>query len=266
MVFNRLFKKSSEYERSAMKCLSAYFDAHTFVKNNKFRKYLLISGLAFLILFSFSINALINGVNYVEAPITNWLLPYLQKIFTFTVEELTQGVTAIFWLLKKAISANKDAIFSSFFLIIGTPFFSYISSKTEEIETGKKYPFSIRIFLREIRRGISISVRNSLKQLGLILVITLLGLIPFVGIITPLLAFAIQAYFNGILMTDYTLERQGYTVKESEAFYKIHKPEMFAIGLGFMFILLIPVIGWFIAPTYGLVASYLYFSKKTISY
>jgi hypothetical protein len=42
-----------------------------------------------------------------------------------------------------------------------------------------------------------------------------------------------------------------------------HKPEMFALGLGFMFILLIPVIGWFLAPTYGLVASYLFFSKNS---
>ena len=72
-------------------------------------------------------------------------------------------------------------------------------------------------------------------------------------------------YYNGILLTDYTLERQGFNLKQSEDFYSAHKPEMFAIGLGFMFLLLIPVIGWFIAPTYGLVASYLQFQKNKIS-
>jgi hypothetical protein len=51
-------------------------------------------------------------------------------------------------------------------------------------------------------------------------------------------------------------------VRETSAFNRAHKPEMFALGLGFMFLLSIPVVGWFVAPTYGLVASYLCFSQQ----
>lgn len=260
-IIRRARKYTVNFEWTIVSVLQVYFDAHTFIRKNHFRRYLIISGLAFFILFTFTIKAILYWISYFEQPITHELLPILQRFLTLKPEDITTGISAGFWLIKKAIEAYKYPIFSSIFLIVGTPFFSYISSKTEEIHAGKTYHFSFRIFFKEIKRGISISIRNSMKQFGLILLITLFGMIPLFDLISPLFIFFIQMYFNGILMTDYTFERQGYNVKESEAFYGAHKPEMFAIGLGFMFLSLIPVVGWFIAPTYGLVASYLYFSK-----
>lgn len=94
------------------------------------------------------------------------------------------------------------------------------------------------------------------------ILITLISLIPIIGIIAPLLTFILQAYYNGILMTDYSLESEGYNQKESEKFYSQNKPIMFSIGLGFMLLLLIPVVGWFLAPTYALTASTLYFFNQ----
>lgn len=264
MNWEILKSRAVEYELAALNSLSIYFDAHRFVRQNNLRKYLLGSGIAFLLLFTITIKAIIYSVNNIENPITQWILPLLQKFLLLSAEDITKGIKATFWLIKKAIEANKDAIFSTIFLVIGTPYFSFISSKTEEIISGNTYPFKFGIFIKELKRGISISLRNSIKQLVLILLITLLALLPLLDIVAPLLTFVVQAYYNGVLITDYTLERQGFTVKESEAFYKIHQPEMFGIGLGFMFLLLIPVVGWFMAPTYGLVASYLYFSKLKI--
>jgi CysZ protein len=165
-------------------------------------------------------------------------------------------------LVKLAIDSNKDALFASVFMVIGTPYFSYISSRTEEAVTGKTYPFHFWTFLKEIKRGIVLSVRNSFKQLGWLLLISLVAFIPIIGLIAPLLTFIVQAYYYGLLMTDYTLERQGFSVKESQVYYRQHKPELFGIGLGLMFLLLIPVIGWFLAPTYALVAAYLNFEKS----
>lgn len=254
--------KIRAFDKDATDCLAIYFDAHRFIEQNNLRKYLLISGVAFLLLFTISIKALIQGLNALEPSITEGVLPYLERYLTIETDQIRKGIQATFWLIKKAIDNNKDVFFSFVFLIIGTPFFSYISSKTEEIYSGKTYKFELHTFLEEIKRGISLSIRNSLKQLGIMMGITLLSFIPLVEIVTPLLTFIVQAYYNGILMTDYTLERQEYSVKDSEVFYGTHQAEMFAIGLGFMFLLLIPVIGWFLAPTYGLVASYLYFEKQ----
>ena len=82
--------------------------------------------------------------------------------------------------------------------------------------------------------------------------------------ITPLATFVVQAYYNGILITDYSLERRDYSIQETNKYYKQNKSSMFAIGLGFMFLLLIPVVGWFLAPTYALVASSFYFLRNSI--
>lgn len=259
--FRRFKEKLKHYEVIILETLHVFFDAHRFIRKHNYRHYLLISGLAFLLLFSLTIKGLTFGLDKLQEPVSHKLTPYLQDIIKLSIEDIRQGISATFWLVKKAIESNKDAIFGGIFLVIGTPYFSLLSSKTEELATGKSYPFKWSIFWKEIRRGVSLSFRNSLKQLGLILIITLIGFIPVVNTITPLLTFTIQAYYNGILMTDYTLERQGYSVSESVTIYKSNKPEMFAIGLGFMFLLLIPVIGWFMAPVYGIVASYLQFSK-----
>lgn len=262
-MFKKLKNQLIQNEKTTIHCLSFYFEAHQFVRKNNFRKYIIFSGLSFLILFTVTIKTLLYGIEVIENPISNWLVPQLQNFINFNEYEINKGIEAVFWLLKRTIKSNQDAIFSGIFLVIGTPFFSYISSKTEELYSGNKYTFKWSIFLNEIKRGISISVRNSFKQVGLIVLITLIALVPVLDIFTPLLTFIVQAYFNGILITDYTLERRGYSIKNSEAYYSKHKSEMFSLGLGFMFILLIPVIGWFLAPTYGLVASYLFFSNNS---
>lgn len=256
------YNKLKLLEESGLSCLKIYFDAHRFIRSNAFSKYFIVSGVTFLLLFTISINLIVNAVNYIETPVTEKSLPFIQKYLNLDVEYIKQSIHTSFWLLKKLIENNKDTIFSFIFLIIGTPFFSFISAKTEEINEGKAYPFKLKTFFKELKRGLSLSIRNSFKQLGILILITLISLIPFIQIITPLLSFITQAYFNGILMADYTLERKGISVSESERFYKNNKSEMFAIGLGFMFLLLIPVIGWFLAPTYGIVASYLFYIKR----
>jgi CysZ protein len=265
VTFASLKKAAGEYETIAINTLGIYFQAHQFVKTYSFKRYLLFSGLAFLLFFSMTIKVILFGIDYIQIPITNAVLPFVQRVVTFSAEDISKGFKAIFWLIKKAVETNKDALFSGIFLVLGTPYFSFISSKTEEFATGRVYSFQWLAFFKEIKRGITLSFKNTVRQVTLIIFITLLGLVPVISVSTPLLTFLVQAYYNGILMTDYTLERHGYSIRESETFYKCHKPEMFGIGLGFMFILLIPVLGWFAAPTYSLVASYLQFSKINIS-
>lgn len=248
-----------------LETLQVYFDAHRFIWSNNLGKFLWISGLFFLLLFSASIKAINHGIDILEAPFARYLLPLLQQFVRLSSDDVSKGVKAGCWLLKKAIEKNQSAIFSFIFLIVGTPFFSFLSGKTEELHTGQLYPFRWPVFFKELRRGVSLSVRNSVKQFGLIIIITIIGLNPLLGIITPLLSFIVQCYFNGLLLTDYTLERKGYSVKNSEEFYRVHKTEMFAVGLGFMLLLLIPVVGWFLSPAYAIVASYLFFSNQKVN-
>jgi len=72
-----IFKsKAVEYETAVLSSLSIYFDAHKFVRKNNFIKYLFVSGIAFLLLFTITIKSIIYGVSYIEGPITHWLLPW----------------------------------------------------------------------------------------------------------------------------------------------------------------------------------------------
>ena len=237
-----------------------FVKAHQFVWNNQLRKYLIISGLIFLLLFSVTIEFVIKGIDSFQPTATSFLLEKLKTYINLSVQDINYGIKGTFWIIKHTIESNKDSIFTTIFLVIGTPYFSIISRKVSEILLEGNTSSSS--WYKEIIRGLKISIKNTFKQLGLIILITLISFIPVIGIFTPLLTFIVQAYYNGILMTDYSLERHGYSVKESEVFYKKNKPVLFAIGLGFMFMLLIPVVGWFLAPTYALVASALYFSDK----
>lgn len=259
MNFKKVKVRIATYNADTLAGLGFFFSAHDFIIKHKLGKYLLISGMLFLLVFSIGIEAIIYGIEQMESTISEWIINQVKAYLTLNTEELKLGIQGAFWLLKSTVKSNKDAIFTAVFMIVGTPYFSFISGKIREIITRQTTPFSFKVWKNEIVRGLSLSIKNSFKQLGLILLITLISMIPIVGIVSPLLTFVVQAYYNGILMTDYSLEINGSNVKESQRFYTENKPVMFSIGLGFMFLLLIPVVGWFIAPTYALTASALYF-------
>lgn len=267
MNFSKIKLRMAAYNTDMVVGLGLFFKAHDFIIKHKLGKYLLISGLIFLLIFSIGIEAVIYGIEWMEPAVSDWMINQVKAYLSLDVDAVKLAIRGGFWLLKASVKANKDAIFTAVFMIVGTPFFSIISGKIKEIITRQSTPFSLKIWGNEIVRGLSLSLKNSFKQLGLILLITLLSLIPIVGIVAPLLTFIVQAYYNGILMTDYSLEINGYNVKESQQFYAENKPIMFSIGLGFMFLLLLPVVGWFIAPTYALTASALYFlNQRRIGY
>jgi CysZ protein len=254
-----LKKLAKSYNSKLIEGIEHFVKAHQFVWKNNLRKYLIISGILFLLLFEITIELVLEGVDYVEPDISKFLLEKLKMYVNLGVKEINYGITGAFWLIKHSIESHKDSIFTSIFLVVGTPYFSIISRKISEILLDSNN--TQHSWYKEIVRGLRLSMKNTVKQLLLILIITVIAFIPVIGIFTPLLTFIVQAYYNGILMTDYSLERHGYSIKESEVFYKNNKPVLFAIGLGFMFMLLIPVIGWFLAPTYALAASGLYFSN-----
>lgn len=259
---NRL--KIKKYNEQVTKNLLLFFDAHDFVLKNKLYRHLIITGIIFIAVFSVGLTFLIQLINSTENiynnDIQHFLVSYINLDSNY-IKHITHGG---FWILKHAIKSNKDSIFLSLFLIFGTPYLSFLSGKIQKIVSNKESIFTWKKFRTEIYRGLSISLRNILKQFLWFILILAISYIPYFEYITPLFGFIIQAYYNGILISDYTLEQKGFSIKESFEFYKTNKFAMFSMGLGFMFILLIPVIGWFIAPTYALVSSSLYFEKNKL--
>ncbi len=84
----------------------------------------------------------------------------------------------------------------------------------------------------------------------------LVTVIPVIGPpVSAFLILIIQSYYSGFSLIDYTLERKRYTVGESIAFAKRNRSRVTGVGMGFILIMFVPVIGWFAAPGFGVVAA-----------
>ena len=65
----------------------------------------------------------------------------------------------------------------------------------------------------------------------------------------------VHAYYDGFSVMDYTLERKKYSVRASTAFAQKNKARLMGVGMGFVLMMAIPIIGWLAAPGYGTVAA-----------
>jgi CysZ protein len=124
-----------------------------------------------------------------------------------------------------------------------SPIMALLSERTEELISGKKFPFDLAQFVKDILRGIAIALRNMLIEFGFIFLCMLVVWIPIAGWVTPLFLLIISYYFYGFSMMDYSNERHKLNVSESVRY--ILKYKGVAIGNGFIFSLLFafPIIG-----------------------
>lgn len=147
------------------------------------------------------------------------------------------------------------SLFKYFFLIVGAPYFAYLSEKTAAILENRPLPISNSQLMQSILRGIRLSFRNLLWQTVYVITILLLSLIPVAGWIAPLVALFIECYYYGSSMLDYSCERHKLTAAQSVQYISLHKG--LAIGNGLVFYVLhgVPVLGWVIAPSYAVIAA-----------
>lgn len=141
-------------------------------------------------------------------------------------------------------------------LIILSPLLALLSARTERILEGNHYPFSMERFLKDIRRGINIALRNAAIQLTLVAIwlfvcIFISGLVNFTG----WFIFVIGFYFYGFSLLDYTNERKQVDVGDAYKFIREHAGLTISIGGIFSAIILIPHAGIILAPIIGIVAA-----------
>ncbi len=103
--------------------------------------------------------------------------------------------------------------------------------------------------MQDIGRSLQLAIRNFLHEF---LYCFILNFVPGVGQIG---CFIISAYYYGFGYMDYVLERKRMTVKESVKFTKQHKGTAIGLGLVMNVMMLIPFVGWIVAPTYATVAA-----------
>ncbi len=162
--------------------------------------------------------------------------------------------TLLLWLLLLLVGY---ITYKHIILIVISPFLSYLSEIVETSVYNQPAPdFTLKNFIRDLLRGMVINIRNLMMTLILSFMSWLLVFIPIVGVpLSGVLILLIQFFYNGFSLTDYTLERKRYSVKESVRFVHGNRARVIGVGMGFMLLVTIPVIGWFAAPAYGTVAA-----------
>jgi CysZ protein len=130
-------------------------------------------------------------------------------------------------------------------MALSAPFMSPVSERIEKHfypEARNQAPHRNTTNIEQLWRGLRITLRNITYELTLTIPLLLLSFIPVVGIFFTILACIIQAYYAGFGNIDYTLERH-FKYKESIHFVKRRRGIAIGIGIVFMGMLFIPVIG-----------------------
>jgi len=173
--------------------------------------------------------------------------------FVYVWEQAKVGLSSGFhWIAVIALKMIFFFVTSFFMKYIVLAFLSPILARLSEIAenklTGNDYPFKWDQFMRDVWRGILVSVRNFAIEISLMIVIWFVFLI--LGFIFPPLSFlgwicllVLSSYYYGYAMLDYVNERRQLTIGEGSKFIRKYSGMTIALG---MFIAIIPEISFWL--------------------
>ena len=215
------------------KGIQAYFGAFQLISKLKLWKYfaipMLVSlGLAILIFvtsygLSDNLGAYFNSI---------WPFEFGKEFFS-SVSDIMAGTILI---------TLGFLTFKYLVLAVSAPFMGPISKKIEDALTDGTMTSTESSWWKLLMRGTRISLRNIIREFILTIPILMLGAIPIIGLLSPILLFLMQSYFAGFGNMDYTLERH-FNYKESIRFVKRNRGLATGNGIIFMLFLLIPFVG-----------------------
>ena len=191
--------------------LKAYLRALDIFIRYKLYKYLFIL-LILLIIFAFPVVIF----DFIVSKITA-LIPYASaQEYALTGVSIAAGISGFILLL------------------VLSPVFSLVSEETGKRLTGVEYRFSPAQLIKDIIRGLKITLRNLVYQYLVIALISIaLYLLPEMKILEltgSVLIFIVTAYFYGFSILDYAMENLRMSYSESVEFVRSHPG--YALGLG----------------------------------
>lgn len=162
------------------------------------------------------------------------------------------------WILKLAIAyllfvANKYIV-----LVCLSPLLAYASERTEEVLTGRTFPFSWRLLLKDALRGALIAVRNGSLELAITVGLwALTFLLPIIAPFSFILLFTVSSYFYGFSMFDYVHERRRMRIGESVRAVNERIGSVLANGALFSLLMKLPLLGMMLAPVMAAIGAVL---------
>jgi CysZ protein len=169
-----------------------------------------------------------------------WILSWMGS-FAYWVAIVAYAAAAVilFWISFKFIIQ-----------VLLSPVLSKISTDVEYLLMGKEPPkLTWKEGLEDFGRAMRLALRNLLHELfyGF-----LAGLIPVAG---SVIGFGVSSYYTGFGYMDYTLERHRYSFAQSVLFLRQNRGLSVGIGAVANLGMMVPVVGWFVVPTYATVAA-----------
>jgi CysZ protein len=228
----------------------SWSEAHRFIQQHRFWKWIILPGIIYTALFIFGMIVFWRSADGA----VSWASMQL-RIEPWLQQERSAWLSFFFvmmgMMLRLVLVLFYFSLFKYLILIIGSPVFAYLSEKTEAIIEGKEHSFNWSELRKDCSRSIRLALRNCGWQTIYLLSLILLSLIPLIGWITPLIALAMEFYYYGFSMVDYSLARNKFSPSKSVDFIGRHKG--LAVANGFLFYLMHVLI--IFAPAYAIIAA-----------
>lgn len=204
----------------------SYWKAIKFMIEHRLYWYLIIPALLMLVIYS--IGAAIKSHR-----------------FPTSAENVNEIVWYILYLFLEISIAALLMKFSKYLVVtILSPLLSHLSMKTEYILTGNKYPWDFQQLVSDVKRAMSIVVRNLMWEYFFFLIILI---VSYFGWDDPrsspifYLTFVIGFYYYGFSFMDYINERRRLSMDESVVFVRKNRGMAVVIGALYSVLILVPV-------------------------
>jgi CysZ protein len=238
------------------KGIGYFFKGISFLFNKGLWYYMLYPILLWIAMFAatlFLVGDLVDSiVKWMEAYISGFFAG--KSLFNVRLEFLVSAISFITnLLLRLAFYFIGGTLVKYLTLILMSPMLSRLSEVLETKITGRKFDISFGQFLKDVWRGVIITVRNMFFEYLFIIAgfVICFFFPPAVLLVAPVLFF-ISCYYYGFTMMDYSCERHRLTVRDSSDFIKRHKALVCGIGCCLLLLFKIPTLyGDLVALTIG---------------
>lgn len=231
---------------SYLQGLRDFFGAFSIIKKYNLWPYVAVSGVISIVIAITIFSTAYNLADNISSWLMHWYPFDTASGFMSGLFEVLGGLSiTVFGLL----------LFKYVLLIVVSPIMSMMSENLErKITNVPERSSSIASFIKDLSRGIVMSVRNMSREIGITLVLFIISFFPGAAIITTPLIFLTQAYFAGFGNMDFYMERHCSIQEAAEV---VRKDRSYVLGNGsaFLALYLIPIIGWILAPGLGTVSS-----------
>ncbi len=225
----------------------SYLKALRFIHKHRLYRYFILSGIISLILGAFIFGLAYTYSDNIASYLLGWYPFDMGSTYIAIFLSYAAGIT---------IGIIGFILFKHILLALISPMMGSLSSQVESILSGKvqESKSGLKQTGYELIRGFRISIRNIIREVMLTLILLLLGMIPLLTIFIVPIIFIVQSYYTGFANFDYFLERR-LNIRHSILYIRRHRWQVIGNGAAFLLLLVIPILGLFLAPVLSTVAA-----------